>query len=110
MFVAALLVGAGSVAVQEPHALSAPTVAEVPTTLPPDLPRLTAAYDAPATLTHVAESASPAGPPETIWVVDGEDEVPARALEAYQRAAAVIGQADPSCHMAWPLLAAIGRV
>ena len=111
LLVATLLSGAGvAAAVQGPYALTAPTVAAVPPTLPPDLPRLTAAYDAPATLTHVAESAAPAGAPALVWVADGDDEVPARALEAYQRAAAVIGQADPSCQLAWPLLAAIGRV
>lgn len=32
------------------------------------------------------------------------------ALAAYQRAAAVIDQADTGCNLGWPLLAAIGRV
>jgi hypothetical protein len=109
--VAALLIASGvAVAVQEPRTLMAPTVAAVAPTLPPDLPRLAATYDAPATQTGVDESAAPAGPQRIPRIVDGDEEVPARALEAYQRAAAVIGQADPSCHMAWPLLAAIGRV
>jgi hypothetical protein len=36
--------------------------------------------------------------------------IPAVALAAYQRAAQVIDQADPSCHLQWPLIAAIGRV
>jgi len=36
--------------------------------------------------------------------------IPAQALFAYQRAAIVIDLADPSCHLFWPLLAAIGRV
>ncbi|WP_182379350.1 lytic transglycosylase domain-containing protein [Nocardioides sp. WS12] len=37
-------------------------------------------------------------------------QIPAAALAAYQRAATVIASADENCHLAWPLLAAIGRV
>jgi len=33
-----------------------------------------------------------------------------RALDAYQRAATLVEAADPSCHVDWALLAAIGRV
>jgi hypothetical protein len=36
--------------------------------------------------------------------------IPAPALEAYQRAAALLDRADPSCHLDWPVLGAIGRV
>lgn len=36
--------------------------------------------------------------------------IPAAALAAYQRAAQVIDEADPSCNLDWPLIAAIGRV
>jgi hypothetical protein len=36
--------------------------------------------------------------------------IPAAALAAYQRAAQVIDSADASCHIQWPLVAAIGRV
>ncbi len=36
--------------------------------------------------------------------------IPAVALAAYQRAATIINQADPTCHMPWQLVAAIGRV
>jgi membrane-bound lytic murein transglycosylase B len=36
--------------------------------------------------------------------------IPVRALEGYRRAAALTGAADPSCHIDWALLAAIGRV
>ena len=39
----------------------------------------------------------------------GED-VPARSLAAYQRAATVIGVADRRCHLGWETLAAIGKV
>jgi membrane-bound lytic murein transglycosylase B len=36
--------------------------------------------------------------------------IPASALKAYQRAAAILNQADPACNIDWPLIAAIGRV
>jgi membrane-bound lytic murein transglycosylase B len=36
--------------------------------------------------------------------------IPASALRAYQRAAAILDQADPACNIDWPLIAAIGRV
>ena len=36
--------------------------------------------------------------------------IPVRALEGYRQAATLISAADPSCHLDWPLLAAIGRV
>jgi len=36
--------------------------------------------------------------------------IPATALSAYQRAAAVIDAADTTCHLDWTLLAAIGQV
>ena len=36
--------------------------------------------------------------------------IPVRALEAYRRAASLVGAADPACHIDWALLAAIGRV
>ncbi len=36
--------------------------------------------------------------------------IPTMALSAYQRAAAVMHRADPSCRLSWTLLAAIGKV
>lgn len=36
--------------------------------------------------------------------------IPTDALVAYQRAEAVMNNADPDCNLSWPLLAAIGRV
>jgi len=36
--------------------------------------------------------------------------IPSAALAAYQRAESVINAADPSCNLAWQLVAAIGRV
>jgi hypothetical protein len=38
------------------------------------------------------------------------DGIPTTALAAYQHAAAVLGVSRPSCHLDWPVLAAIGRV
>jgi Transglycosylase SLT domain len=36
--------------------------------------------------------------------------IPAAALQAYQRAAAILNQADPACNLDWTLIGAIGRV
>ncbi|HRI94966.1 MAG TPA: lytic murein transglycosylase, partial [Nocardioides sp.] len=36
--------------------------------------------------------------------------IPSAALAAYQRAETVINTADPTCHLSWQLIAAIGRV
>jgi hypothetical protein len=36
--------------------------------------------------------------------------IPGPALAAYHKAAGVIGNADPACHIDWALIAAIGRV
>jgi len=36
--------------------------------------------------------------------------IPSAALFAYQRAETVLAEADPACHLGWPLIAAIGRV
>ncbi|GGR58595.1 membrane-bound lytic murein transglycosylase B [Nocardioides luteus] len=36
--------------------------------------------------------------------------IPETALSAYQRAATVLADADPGCHLDWSLVAAIGRV
>src|SRR5450631_4676117 len=36
--------------------------------------------------------------------------IPVRALEGYRQAARLINAADPSCHLDWPLVGAIGRV
>lgn len=38
------------------------------------------------------------------------DGIPDAAVAAYQRTEAVLAQADPSCHLPWELIAAIGRV
>jgi len=36
--------------------------------------------------------------------------IPARALDDYRRAAAIVSAADPSCHIDWALLGAIGKI
>ena len=36
--------------------------------------------------------------------------IPAASLAAYRRAETLLGKADPSCHLPWTLIAAIGRV
>jgi membrane-bound lytic murein transglycosylase B len=50
-------------------------------------------YEAPATVSALAA-----------------DGIPAVALTAYRRAAAVLARTDPACHLSWTLLAGIGRV
>jgi hypothetical protein len=52
----------------------------------------------------------PAGSEKGVLAGASSNGIPAVALAAYQRAAQVIDQADPSCHIQWPLIAAIGRV
>ncbi|HET8614651.1 MAG TPA: lytic murein transglycosylase [Actinomycetales bacterium] len=42
--------------------------------------------------------------------LDSGPGIPAPALAAYQRAAALLDRADPGCHLDWALLGAIGRV
>jgi membrane-bound lytic murein transglycosylase B len=46
----------------------------------------------------------------TATVATSPDQPPLRALEAYDRAASVIDQADATCHLSWSLLAAVGAV
>ena len=58
-------------------------------------------------------SIAPAAPQVAAQSVAGQsspDGIPSVALAAYQNAARVIDKADPSCHLPWQLLAAIGRV
>lgn len=43
-------------------------------------------------------------------VATGDKAIPATALAAYRKAAATLVVEDPSCHLTWPLLAAIGKV
>jgi membrane-bound lytic murein transglycosylase B len=54
----------------------------------------------------------PAGtaPGSTAAVTLDSTGIPVRALEGYRKAAALTSAADPSCHIDWALLGAIGRV
>jgi membrane-bound lytic murein transglycosylase B len=72
----------------------------------------TQAIKAPASVTVPGEIAPgvPAGATESIISGSSANGIPAAALAAYQRAAQVIDAADPTCHIDWQLIAAIGRV
>jgi hypothetical protein len=48
--------------------------------------------------------------PISLTSLPSAEGIPAVALAAYQRSAAVMDTADPSCHLDWSLLAAIGQV
>jgi transglycosylase-like protein with SLT domain len=48
-------------------------------------------------------------PPAVVSLL-ASDGIPATALDAYKRAARRSATVDPQCRLAWPLLAAIGRV
>ncbi len=72
----------------------------------------TKAIEAPASVSVPGEIAPgvPAGAADSVLASASTSGIPAAALAAYQRAAQVIDAADPSCHLDWPLVAAIGRV
>ena len=89
-----------------PRVLRAPSAeAAEPTPLPQPLPDLQEA----ASVTHRSEFSPGLG-----VLVDQDSvavgQVPARAWAAYDRAAEVIDAADPTCHLSWALIAAIGKV
>lgn len=58
---------------------------------------------------RAAEGPGVAAPAVVVPVGSGAG-IPVLALRAYQRAAAWAAGYDPGCHLAWPLLAGIGRV
>ena len=72
----------------------------------------TEAIEQPANITApgVIAPGVPKGKADEIIKDASTNGIPAAALSAYQRAAQVIGTADPSCNIEWPLIAAIGRV
>jgi hypothetical protein len=56
-------------------------------------------------LSHDDATAATAGPVPTSW-----SGIPRTALSAYTRAADAQQRDDPTCHLTWPVLAAIGKV
>ena len=106
----ALLSGAwtASLAVTSATADDTDASAKLPdgTTMP------TEAIDEPANVPVPGEIAPsvPKGSEDEVLKSASTNGIPSAALAAYQRAAQVIGTADPSCRIEWPLVAAIGRV
>jgi membrane-bound lytic murein transglycosylase B len=72
----------------------------------------TPAPKAPGSAPRPVSSIPPAGtaPGSTAAVTLDSAGIPVRALEGYRKAATLTGAADPTCHIDWALLAAIGRV
>ena len=77
----------------------------------PDVPELSGAVEAPASVSEDPRRDSAGlGVLVNARGVASVEAVPSRALTAYQRAETVMRQADPSCHLTWQLIAAIGQV
>ncbi len=76
----------------------------------PSVPQ--AAIEAPASLSALDEGhgSRPRAGARTVATKASLSTIPSVALAAYQRAEAVINDADPGCQMPWELVAAIGRV
>ena len=72
-------------------------------TLPDGTVLPTAAIEAPASVGDAVSRAASLTP-------GSASEIPQAALSAYQRAEAVINEADKGCNLPWELIAAIGRV
>jgi membrane-bound lytic murein transglycosylase B len=72
----------------------------------------TPAPKAPGSAPRSLSSMLPAGtaPGSTAAVTLDSAGIPVRALQGYRRAATLTSAADPTCHIDWALLAAIGRV
>src|SRR5689334_2121848 len=71
----------------------------------------TKAVEAPASVSTAGNVAPGiAGDPSAAVADASTAGIPSAALAAYQRAETVINAADPSCHLRWQLVAAIGRV
>jgi hypothetical protein len=90
-----------------------------PAIVVPDVPLAVPAAPAPGSVDPFAESRHkksalvlPEGtvPGSLTPVTLDSTGIPVRALKAYRDAAALVGSADPGCHIDWALLAAIGRV
>ena len=77
----------------------------------PDVPGLSRAVEAPASVSEDPRRDSAGlGVLVNARGAASVEAVPSRALTAYQRAETVMRQADPSCHVTWQLIAAIGQV
>jgi membrane-bound lytic murein transglycosylase B len=106
----ALLSGAwtASLAVSSATAADEGETRELPdgTTVPSE------AIEEPATIPAPGEIAPgvPRGGEKQVLESVSKNGIPSAALSAYQRASQVMGNADASCKLEWPLLAAIGRV
>jgi hypothetical protein len=75
---------------------------------PQNLPVPVPTAPAPGTPGSVlAKAAVPGGSPLGSLDTTG---IPARALQGYRLGASLVNKADPTCHIDWALLAAIGRV
>ncbi|MEO6145091.1 MAG: lytic murein transglycosylase [Dermatophilaceae bacterium] len=70
---------------------------------PENVPMAEPAMPEPAQSTGATTGSSSAGTLDSTGI-------PVLALEGYRRAASLVSSADPSCHIDWALLAAIGRV
>ncbi len=105
----ALLSGAWTASIA---ATSTASAAQQEQSLPDGTSLPNEAIDAPASLTRPGEIAPgvPAGAARSVISSASTNGIPSAALAAYQRAAQVINSADPSCKVAWQLIAAIGRV
>jgi len=77
----------------------------------PDVPELSGAVEEPASVSEDPRRDSTGlGVLADARGAASVEAVPSRALTAYQRAETVMRQADPSCHLTWQLIAAIGQV
>jgi membrane-bound lytic murein transglycosylase B len=91
-------------------ALGAAPAEAAPTSAPSTTPTLPGLVRAPASVSDRLRDELPG----LGVVLDARfaavEAIPARALAAYQRAETVLAAADPSCHVTWQLIAAIGKV
>jgi hypothetical protein len=103
-----MLLSTGGAAAEDAAADSKPvvTVPAAPLTRPgaPVLPPL------PPIPGEVASSLPSAAPSPGVAPAVAAAGIPARALEAYKRAATLVDAADPACGIDWALVAAIGKV
>jgi membrane-bound lytic murein transglycosylase B len=90
---------------------AAPVVTVPPTALSrPDAPVLPALPSLPAPPEQSATFEGTSGIPSALPASMSANGIPALALAAYQRAAALVDAADSACRIDWALVAAIGKV